>query len=183
MPAPAMRRGSSRKKKEKECSSEKTPTVSFTQPDGYIRYPDYSEASSVSALKPQSKRMNALKLQEKPVMLGGEDDGEVLDYSQKEGEGQLDSARLTYRIWGDGQLCENKRPYEEVKFCFLCDLETTELRHGTRMTGEKLDGNGGMYPIYRHLFMCQQCFDKSPRTKKVLITSKALKTYYSCDQK
>lgn len=186
-----MRRGSSRKKKkekkEKSCDSkEKTPTVSFTQSDGYIRYPDYQEAvSSSSVVKTtQWKNVTNLQLKEKADLLLGEgEEEELLDYSPKEGTVPLNSARLTYRIWGNGQLCENRKPYDEVKFCFLCDLETDQLRHGTRMTGEKLDGNGGMYPIYRHLFMCLECFEKNPREKKVRVTTQTLQVYYSCDQK
>lgn len=182
-----MRRGSSRKEKKKDKEScekkEKTPTVSFTQSDGYHRYPDYQEASSINKVV-ERKKVTTLQLKEKSllssVVEGGEGEEELLDYSPKEGEGLLDSARLTYRIWGDGQMCENKRPYDEVKFCFLCDLETDQLRHGTRMTGEKLDGNNGMYPIYRHVFMCKECFEKSPREKKVRVTTKTLQVYYSC---
>ena len=102
-----------------------------------------------------------------------------MDYSPKEGD-TIDTARLTYRIWGDGKLCENTRPYKEVKFCFICDTKSDNLHHGTRMHSEKLDENGNFYPIYRHVFMCPECFEKNPREKKVFITEKAMKKYFSC---
>ena len=124
-----MRRGSSRKKKKDKCSAtdaEKIPTVSFTQSDhdtaGYKRYPTPSDANSLQReIEKTVKKVSTLQLKEKAIMLGGEEEEELLDYSPKEGDAttSLDSARLTYRIWGDGQLCENKKTNEKLKICIL----------------------------------------------------------------
>lgn len=76
--------------------------------------------------------------------------------------------QLIYTKHRDGLLNENKRTFDDVNFCFVCD-ENVILHYllvkTIEKTGYKLDKTDGQLPVYRVVFLCPQCQETTKRAK------------------
>lgn len=95
--------------------------------------------------------------------------------------------QLLYTKHKDGLLNENKQTFDDVDFCFHCEKNVREgflLSKTLEKTGYKLDKEQGQLPVYRVIFLCPECQEKTQLSKlrdpsfSVKITLQAL-AYFS----
>lgn len=189
-----------KKKKKKKSSSREKLNGNFVISDhsdclekrvssgSSSRYRKHKRSSStrISLRLEKSKKENfeeaLIKMSQSSPRLDASED--VLDYSPKGDSPKLSPKSMKetvdYRPYLDGQLCENKQPFDEVHFCFTCDRENEETKTpkpAIRVTGMR-PYDDAYVPIYRQLFMCQTCHEDLAGKGILRMTSRAHEAYF-----
>lgn len=91
-----------------------------------------------------------------------------------------------YEKYKDGLRRKNKKSFQDVQFCFICDSRTPDLQHNPciERTGMRFDSTGEFTTVYKQIFCCDECYTIIQNTKEsntnynVIIRSTQALDYY-----
>ena len=73
-----------------------------------------------------------------------------------------------YEKYKDGSRRKNKKSFQDVQFCFICDSRTPDLQHNPciERTGMRFESTGEFTTVYKQIFCCDECYTIIQNTKE-----------------